>query len=415
MTETMGQFRLIQKLGEDALGELYCAAWPLGAGPAEEETVLLRLFDAQGFEPERFLERIAERQARVGARISDHLATSSHLGVADGRAFDAAPYTPGQTLASMIRLATKHRLSVPPEVALYIVARLAAGLGTASRQAAGGDGLLHGFLTSDLVMVSEEGEVRLCGLEAAPALREYRANAAAFARILPYLSPESTNCDEPHPSDDVYSLGALLFELVTLRPPASHADLRAEQTAIPSELRYLLDRSLAPRFRRIQSVVDWLRELKTLVIEENLGASACHLSEFLAEIDERVNPLKPDTSEITARDREALADAIEEARSLLSAEELAFVEGLAAQAETTNEDLVAEPALETETEIKTQTAGEAPAEDEPALSTEIPAPSNKGAAYDTSVISRKALPPVEDEGRLVKTSHVGRAGDDIFQ
>ena len=390
--DSIGEFRLKQKIEEDVLGEVYCAAWPDG-DQGDEEIVLLRLFDREALEPARFLKRIAARRWLVGADLGAQLTTSRRLGVADGRAFDLFPYVSGRSLASLIEVTTRQRETFPLEVALFIVERLAIGLGVAFRQEIDGECLEHGFVVPQLVRVSEEGGVILGGLETAPALRELRGTAPIFAQLFPYLSPERRAGEAPHPTDDVYSLGALLYRLLTLRPLASTGDLRAESQAIPSELRYFLARSVAERSRRIQSVVEWLRELKALGAQEGWTATEHDLSAFLAEVDERVRPLKPDTSEITADDREEFARMIREARDKKAVE--------APEGTGTATALVAGETADAE---ETATA-------EAADSLCGPECAARGKSYETSVITGEDLKPLFDEGKLVKTSHVQRAGD----
>lgn len=364
----IGPFRLLQKIEEDVLGEVHCAAWTGDDG--REETALLRLFDPRGVDPDGF-----ER------RIRGHLATSLRLGVAGGRAYDLFPYVSGQSLAALIRRARRRRKPLPLPVALFVAGRLAAALADAYRQQVDGEPAVHGFVVPCLARISEEGRIQLCGLEAAPALRAFRGTAADFCRLLPYLSPESAADGDLHPSDDVYSLGALVYELLTFKRLASASDLRDDSDDIPCELRYLLARSVAPRFLRVQSAVDWLRELKALVVQEGWGATAEDLSSFVAGVDERLHPPRHDSAEISAEDRELLAEAIRRARAAAVDEEAA--------------DAAPGPAAEE------------------AGATDGEAEEEKPGGYDTSVIPKDVVEPVADRGRLLKTSHVKRAAQSL--
>ncbi len=376
--KTIGPFRLQQKIEEDVLGEVYCVTLAEEDGasgdPGSDESArsgLLRLFASDGLKTERFLEDIEDRRRLVGAELGEQVATSRRLGVADGRAYDFFSYVSGCSLMSQIEGATRQRERFPLEVALFIAGRLAIGLGVALRQEQDGGCLVHGFLVPHLIRISEEGSVVLGGLEVAPALADFRGNASTFAQLLPYMSPERRAGAPLHPADDVYSLGALLYQLLTLRPLASSSDLRIESRAIPSELRYFLARSVAERPRRIQSVVEWLNELKALVVQEGWASTARDLSAFLAEIDERVRPPKPDTSEITADDREEFARMIRETRE---------------KQEASSSEVAAEDD-----------------DDQPAERT----------SYETSVITGEDLRPLFDEGRLVRTSDVKRMASSI--
>ncbi len=401
--DTIGQFRLKQKIEEDVLGEVYCAAWPGEDEAGKEEIVLLRLFKREGLDPERFLEQTLSRRHLAGADLGGQLTTSRRLGVVDGRCFDLFPYLSGRSLASLIEVTTRQRETFPLDVALFIAGRLAIGLGTAYRQEIEGECVVHGFVVPQLVRISEEGSVTLGGLQAAPALHDFRGSASTFAQLFPYLSSERRSGEAVHPSDDVYSLGALLYRLLTLRPLASPADLRADGQAIPSELRYFLARSVAERSSRIQSVVEWLRELKALVTQEGWTASAQDLSAFLAEVDERLRPLKPDTTEITAADLEEAARMVREARAKKAA--AAAEEASAAEDASTHE---AGEAVEAEEAVEASPAVESAPEpaSSPEVTDEEPA---RGASYETSVITGEELKPLLAEGRLVKTSNVKRA------
>lgn len=376
MSERVGRLRLIQKIEADVLGEIHCVAWPNEDGL--EDVGLLRLFERDAVEPESFLALAAERRLDEGTTISDVLALTLESGVSeDGRAYDLYPFVSGCSLATLTRGARSSRETYPIEVALWIAGRIASGLSVAFRQELAGENLLHGFLTPFSILISDEGEVRLCGLETAPALREMRATAATFSRLLPYLSPEARGTEARHPSDDVYSLGAMLYELLTLSPLASSSDLREDSAVIPSELRYFLARSVAPRFRRIQSVVEWLHELKSMVVEEGWIASALDLSAFFSRLDDRADPPDPDTAKITEADRQILECAIRKVRA----------EG--------------EPRPPLEPVPATPTTDPEPAGSHPATEA-----ARDDSSYQTSAIPRDVLEAESSKGRLVRTAHV---------
>ncbi len=382
MSKTVNHLRVIETVETDVLGEPVCAAMPGKDGL--EDVGLLRLFDHDTVAPERFLALAAERRSVAGAAISDVLMEPLESGVSeDGRVYDLYPYLSGCSLATLTRRARLHLETYPLEVALWIVGRVAAGLSAAFRQEIAGETLQHGFVTPFLILISEEGCVRLCGVETAPALREMRGTASTFARILPYLSPESRLDEARHPSDDVYSLGAVLYELLTLKPLTSPSDLRDESSSIPSELRYFLARSVAPRFRRIQSVIEWLHELKSMVVQEGWIASATDLSAFFASLDDRLNPHKPDTSELTAADREIFARAIAKARA-------------------------DQKALST-AEVATDDPSDPDGLSDPEPSADLSDEDHRGRnerSYQTSVIARNILEPLAAEGHLIRTAHV---------
>ncbi len=363
MNESTDDIRWIERIETDVLGEIYCAEAQVRGS---KEVVLVRLFDRQGVAPEEFLKRVAARRPWVGNRISDQLLTSHRLGVIEGRAFELTTYLSGTSLNTLIRKARQHREVFPLEVALFVAAKIANGLRAGYEASLDGNHIVHGFVTPHLVRVSEEGVVAVGGLETVPALRTFRGTAAAFSELFPYLSPEARTSEEPHVSDDVYSLGAILFELLTLKPLASPADLRIDST-IPAELRYFLNRSVASRFRRIQSVGQWLQELKALVVTAGWVASSTDLSAFIARVDHRLHPVRPDTSEFTAIDRKIFAQALK-------------------QQQASNDDTARSPEME-QAEVTAE---------QPNLIDEL----DRATDYQTAAVARDLLSPLVDDSKL---------------
>lgn len=107
-----------------------------------------------------------------------------------------------------------------------------------------------------------------------------------------YLAPEALSGQPLHPADDIYSLGVLLYELLTGRPlPLSAPDgfatvidqgiVATEGTAIPEEIRDLLKRSLVPREHRIADVGSWHKMLNKLMFDGQYSPTTFNLAFFM--------------------------------------------------------------------------------------------------------------------------------------
>ena len=308
-------FILCQKIDEDSLGTLYRAK---RIDAVHDEYVLLRLFDKGSVDVARFQIMIVGREALARTLASPHLAPSFELGVAGDQPFCAFADSAGRSLRTWIDRSKERHLLFPLDAALRIVGDLASGLREAYLKPIGGVELLHGFLVPQLVLTGADGRTRLCHLEAAPALRRFRASAQRFHKLLPYLSPEMRQGEHVHPTDDVYSLGSLLYEMLTLEPVTSRTTSFAEALGphgARSDLRYFLDRSLAPRFRRFQSVVEWRRELESLISTHHLSAGTEDVALFIGALEAgRATSRRPryDTMPLTAEDRDLLNEALPE-------------------------------------------------------------------------------------------------------
>ena len=141
-----------------------------------------------------------------------------------------------------------------------------------------------------LVMVSNEGETRLLGFEAGPALAEQAG--ALPGEIKRYLAPEARGGAKPAKTGDVFSLGAILFELLTGKalpesapegygPVVDQAQLAAERTALPADLAELLKRSLAPAGERIGDAAAWHKALAKVMSAGGYNATTFNLAFFM--------------------------------------------------------------------------------------------------------------------------------------
>jgi TonB family protein len=141
-------------------------------------------------------------------------------------------------------------------------------------------------------MISNEGETRLLGFEAGPGLRSLAGAGWQDAALRPYLSPETFDGVAPSRADDVFSLGSILFELLTgERLPAGTPEswamsidtavLPNEGTPLPAPIAGLLKKSLVGRDQRIPDAVTWHKTLSKLMIDGHYNATTFNLAFFM--------------------------------------------------------------------------------------------------------------------------------------
>ncbi len=288
--EEFGQYLLLKKLTEDPLGETFRAG-KVGRDGLER-VVLLRVFNGRGLDAEGFAQRLGARTPVQQALRSPNIGSGVDVGRVRNYSYVAYDYISGKNLATLAAQATKARLPIPPDHALLIVERLALAVAVAYESRVEDERVLHGFVVPHLVMVSNEGETRLLGFEAAPGLREAAAAGAFGPEVTRYLAPEALTSAAVAKNDDVWSLAAILFELLTgeplpAPPPGGYgalvdaATLAQEGGALAAPVAALLKKSLVPRAERVADVVSWHKALSKLMIDGQYSPTTFNLAFFM--------------------------------------------------------------------------------------------------------------------------------------
>ena len=259
-------YRLLGRLEQSQLADLF-----RGERVEAKESVVLKLFH---------LKTSDASYAKVIADVARQLQTVTHPGVArvldvgmvDGHLAVVRQDTGKYSLGLALQRLNTREVHLPPALALTLALELLDVL-NAAHQA----GVVHGALTPGNVMLSVEGQVSvadfgaLAALQASPTLKK---NFAARGRSS-YRAPELGAQDAATTASDVYALGAIIYELLTLREASTGkgtVSTRSERLPPPSRL-----------VRRIHSRIDpvIMRALETSAVRR--PRSCAEFSEGIRE------------------------------------------------------------------------------------------------------------------------------------
>jgi eukaryotic-like serine/threonine-protein kinase len=212
----VGPYRLIRPLGQGGMGSVWLAE---RADGSMQRQVALKL--PHGWWPHSGLaERMRRECAILGALEHPHIARLYDAGLADnGRPYLALEFVEGQPIDAYCR-------ESPQRAALAVRQRVQLFLQVASAVAyAHGKLVLHRDLKPDNILVGADGSARLLDFGIAKLLtdgetRDTRLTQLGGRALSPdYASPEQIRGEALGVSSDVYSLGVLLYELLSgVRP-----------------------------------------------------------------------------------------------------------------------------------------------------------------------------------------------------
>jgi eukaryotic-like serine/threonine-protein kinase len=232
-----GRYQVVRKLGAGGMANVYLAEdQELG------RRVAIKILNDRHANDEQFVERFRREAKNAAALSHPNIVSIYDRGEAEGTYYIAMEYLDGRSLKELIL----SRGPAPLNVAIEYVRQILSALRFAHRH-----GIVHRDIKPHNVLVDAEGRVKVTDFGIARAGTSQMTEAGSIVGTAQYLSPEQARGTAVDQRSDLYSLGIVLYELVTGTlpfngdTPVEIAMKHLSQTPeLPSHLRPELPREL---------------------------------------------------------------------------------------------------------------------------------------------------------------------------
>jgi tRNA A-37 threonylcarbamoyl transferase component Bud32 len=272
--EALGRYKILKEVGRGAMGVVY-----LGKDPTIQRFVAIktmRLDELDNMdEVKQFRERFFREAESTGRLSHPNIVTLYDAGEQEGLAFIAMEYLEGVPLSNYCQ---KSAL-LPAKQALQIIGTVADALDYAHAQ-----GVVHRDIKPANIMIMKNRIVKVMDFGIAKLASSSKTQASMILGTPRYMSPEQALGKSVDGRSDVFSLGIVLFELLTGEKPfdaenmpalvmrimkAPHPPLNKYRRDLPTKVQAILDRALQKdvvnRYRHAADMAQELRDLSQVM------------------------------------------------------------------------------------------------------------------------------------------------------
>ncbi|MDP2028691.1 MAG: protein kinase [Thiobacillus sp.] len=199
----IGRYEILDEIGQGAMGTVYRARDPMIDRVVAIKTVSIALLRQEGADAEaRFL-----REAQSAGRLSHpNIVTIYDVSEADGLAYIAMEYLPGKTLRDIM-----NQSPMPLDLILDTMTQMAEALAFAHEH-----GVIHRDIKpANVVITRQRGRIKLTDFGIAHLVNSNHTQTGQMLGSPRYMSPEQAMGRVVDGRSDIFSLGAVMYEMLT--------------------------------------------------------------------------------------------------------------------------------------------------------------------------------------------------------
>ncbi|MDP2784859.1 MAG: serine/threonine-protein kinase [Sulfurimicrobium sp.] len=279
--QKIGRFEILSTLGQGAMGVVYRATDPLLERTVAIKTISLELSKDEFEEFERRFYREASSAGRLN---HPNIVTIHDVGNNDNIAYMAMEFLEGDELRDILDAG----VPLTPERSAEIASQVADGLAFAHEH-----GVVHRDIKPSNIMILKNGAVKITDFGIALIPSSSRTMAGMILGSPKYMSPEQVVGQDVDGRSDIFSLGVVLYEMLTGKPPFSGDNISAIMFRIlnemptapgtlkpelPAAFNYIIAKALAKhpdeRYQSAGEMAEDLRHYLALQVPANFFAHA---------------------------------------------------------------------------------------------------------------------------------------------
>lgn len=210
-------YRVLKKIASGGMGSVYLAE-QLGA-EGFRKVVAIKTIKKEYLKNQENLDLFVGEAKLVADLIHENVLQVYQLGVTKGIYYIVMEYAHGKTVSDIVRAHKDRQKVTNIEIGAFIISRICRALHYAhTAKGIGGENLniVHRDVTPSNIIVTFGGVVKLTDFGIAKAVTMSVPNETeVIMGKLPYMSPEQANFESTTPQSDIFSLGLVMYELLT--------------------------------------------------------------------------------------------------------------------------------------------------------------------------------------------------------